>query len=37
MEILLEELNTVDLKRRTDMVMVNLKNEISLLKNSNRQ
>ena len=37
MKILLEELNTIDLKRRTDMVMVKLKNEISLLKNSNRQ
>ena len=37
MEILLEELNAVDLKRRTDIVMVKLKNEISLLKNNNRQ
>ena len=37
MKILLEELNAVDLKRRTDIVMVKLKNEINLLKNSNRQ
>ena len=37
MEILLEELNAVDLKKRTDTVIVKLKNEISLLKNSNRQ
>lgn len=36
MEILLEELNTVDLKKRTDIVIFKLKNEISLLKNSNR-
>ena len=37
MKVLLEELNAVDLKRRTDIVMVKLKNEISLLKNNNRQ
>ncbi len=37
MKILLEELNAVDLKKRTDTVIVKLKNEISLLKNSNRQ
>lgn len=37
MEILLEELNAVDLKKRTDTVIIKLKNEISLLKNGNRQ
>ena len=37
MKVLLEELNAADLKRRTDIVMVKLKNEISLLKNNNRQ
>lgn len=37
MEILLEELNAIDLKKRTDTVIVKLKNEINLLKNSNRQ
>lgn len=36
-KVLLEELNAIDLKRRIDMVMVKLKNEISLLKNNNRQ
>lgn len=28
MKVLLEELNAVDLKRRTDIVMVKLKNEV---------
>ena len=37
MEILLEELNAIDLKKRTDTVIIKLKNEISLLKNGNRQ
>ena len=36
MKILLEELNAIDLKKRTDIVIFKLKNEISLLKNSNR-